>query len=103
MNGSIEMNRYMSRKALASELGTTWERVDMAIRAQGLQPCICGSLCYDLNQAREAVRQMEAHDAVAQRDATLAATALRERGGNEALVRWAEDIIGPLVRTAKRW
>ena len=44
---------------------------------------------------------MKTLDSATQRDATLAAAALRERAGDEALVRWAEDVIGPLVRSAK--
>src|SRR4051812_18323249 len=40
------------------------------------------------------MRRMEALDTVVQRDARLAATALRERAGDDALVLWAEDIIG---------
>ena len=95
------MKRYVSRTEIARELGTTWGRVDQAIRDHGLEPCTCGRLCYDLDQAREAIRRIKSLDAVAQKEATLAAAVLRERAGDEALVRWAEDIIGPLVRTAK--
>jgi hypothetical protein len=102
MNGSIKMN-YMSRLEIARKLGTTWRRVDQAVRSRGLEPCICGRLCYDFDQAREAVLRMQSLDSEAQKDASLAAAVLRERAGDEALVRWAEDFIGPLVRTAKGW
>lgn len=97
------MKRYVSRTEIARELGMPWRRVDHAVRAQGLEPCACGRLCFDLDQAREAVRRMEAQDPEIQKEATLAVAAMQRRAGDDALVRWAEDIIEPLVRTAKGW
>ncbi len=46
---------------------------------------------------------MEAQDPEIQKEATLAVAAMQRRAGDDALVRWAEDIIEPLVRTAKGW
>ena len=95
------MKRHMSRSAIARELGTTWRRVDQAIRYYRLAPCTCGRLCYDLDNATEAIRLVKAHDAESQKEATLAVAEMRRLAGDDALVRWAEDVIGPLVRAAK--
>jgi hypothetical protein len=92
----------MSRASIAAELGTSWRRVDQAIRFEGMQPFNYGGHAYyGLDQVREAYRRMEASDAKTQREATLAVSSLRVRAGDDALVRWYEGVMVPLLRTVK--